>query len=114
MTEDTEELEDTERTTAELAEILAAGGVVQAYLHDRLTVEVTLSDVTASVHYPLDEQAVAELASGLSKRELRLAFHPDTLEPITETDMGELALLGRVLEARTSLITPPAPEEKTA
>lgn len=107
MTTDPEELDDTERTTEELAEILAQGGAVDVYLDHRLRVAVTLADVVVSVDYRLDAQAVTDLASGLADNTLRLALDNHDLNAPIEVDGGELALLGRVMDARARLITPP-------
>ncbi|MFE2934936.1 hypothetical protein [Streptomyces sp. NPDC059278] len=104
-----EELEDTERTVEELAEILSTGGKIEAFPFpsDAVLFHVTLAEVVVFARFSLDTRAISELATGLPE-EIRLYLPPtDSItNGLTETgtDVAEQALLARALEARSRLI----------
>ncbi|MFD4858355.1 hypothetical protein [Streptomyces atratus] len=101
-----EELEDTERTTEELAEIMSSGGVVDVFLCEQLSFKVSIESVSAFVYVPLESHAIAELAAGLPDRRLQLVLPPmdAVLGGIDEVDTAEQALLGRAIAARNQVL----------
>lgn len=107
--EEPEELEDTERTVEELAEILSTGGRIEAFPFpsDAVFFHVTLAEVAAFARFSLDTRAISELATGLPE-EFRLYLPPTDaiVDGLTDTgtDAAEQALLARALEARSQLI----------
>lgn len=113
MTGAGEPLDPVEMTVEELAEGLAAGNPVHVYLGEHISVCVTLGGVDLFVRYPLEGRALADLASGLPQKAVRLDLPPTErhLADRAEVETGEMYLLQRALEARAMLVGRPDPDD---
>lgn len=101
----TDDLDDTERTTEELAEVMFSGNVIDVRFGRLLTFRISLGDVDVFVRHALSPEQIADLTAGLGQGEVRLTVPtaPQTRGPLL-VDPGEAALLTRALEARSSLL----------
>ncbi|MFE7485795.1 hypothetical protein [Streptomyces sp. NPDC057552] len=101
----TDDLDDTERTTEELAEVMFSGNVIKVLFGHLLTFRISLGGVDVFVRHALSPEQIADLTAGLSQGEVRLTMPaaPQTLGPLF-VDPGEAALLTRALDARNTLL----------
>lgn len=106
MSEQAEELDDTERTTEELQEILSEGGTVWAHITANLSYSVSLADVC--VNFALTQKAIDATLRGVSRTLAEgEGDFPLVLDPAADdegADQGGVALLERLLTARASLL----------
>ncbi|TLQ39417.1 amidohydrolase family protein [Streptomyces marianii] len=100
-----DDLHDTERTTAELAEVMFSGNVIEVRFGALLTFRVSLSGVDILVRHSLSSDQIVSLASGLGRGQVPIptAAPPRSGAPLI-VDPGEAALLSRALEARATLV----------
>ncbi|MEW1760566.1 hypothetical protein AB0393_29140 [Streptomyces cyaneofuscatus] len=102
----TDDLNDTERTTEELAEAMFSGNVIEVYFDTLLTFHISLSGVDVFVRHSLADDQIADLAAGFGDGEVRItmppAIHATGPMPV---DPGEAALLHRALAARSRLVS---------
>ena len=97
--------DDIERTTEELADIIATGNPVRVMLGEGIAFDVDLEGVRVWLAVKVEPERIADLASGLVVDELRLAI-PDLRHGMhgpSYVDPAEFALLGRALAARATL-----------
>ncbi|MFI1312465.1 hypothetical protein ACH4TS_20325 [Streptomyces albidoflavus] len=101
----TDDLDDTERTTEELAEVMFSGNVIEVLFGHLLTFHISIGDVDVFVRQALSPEQIADLTAGLSQGEVRLTMPAarHTLGPLF-VDPGEAALLTRALDARSTLL----------
>ncbi|MER8118947.1 hypothetical protein [Streptomyces sp. NPDC094031] len=101
----TDDLDDTERTTEELAEVMFSGNVIEVLFGHLLTFRISLGDVDVFVRHALSPEQITDLTAGLGRGEIRLTMPaaPQMRGPLF-VDPGEAALLTRALEARSTLL----------
>ncbi|MFJ4702992.1 hypothetical protein ACIP5N_33060 [Streptomyces sp. NPDC088768] len=100
----TDDLDDTERTTEELADVMFSGNVIEV-LFGLFTFRISLSSVDLIVSYEVGPEQIALLTAELGQDEFRLTWPvaPQTRGPLL-VDPGQAALLKRALDARSSLL----------
>ncbi|OEV13805.1 hypothetical protein [Streptomyces nanshensis] len=101
-----DELKDVERTTEELAEIMASGNTVRVFVGEILTFEISLSEVALNIRLPFPQEAVRDLTSGVEQGDLRLSASTSGAKGLADLDVdnGQAELLKRALVARRSLL----------
>ncbi|GGU40727.1 hypothetical protein [Streptomyces violascens] len=100
-----DELNDTERTTEELAEVMFSGNVIAVCFGTLLTFRISLGGVDVFVRHSLTEDQISDLTASFSNGEVKITMPPALRAsgPIP-VDSGEAALLHRALEARNMLL----------
>lgn len=97
------ELDDTELTTEELAEVLASGNTIKVYFGDLFVFHISVSVVAVFTRHDLTPDEVVTLAEGLAEGAVLLNPTPRVETPIS-VDAGQSALLDRALAARRMLV----------
>jgi hypothetical protein len=100
---DISELDDTELTTEELAEVLACGNTVDVFFGDVFIFQISLSGVAVLTRRELAPDEVTTLTAGMVEGSILLNPAPRAETPLC-VDPDQVALLDRVLAARRQLV----------
>ena len=102
---ETGELDDTELTTKELAEVLASGNTVKVFFGGVFAFHISLNGVAVFTRRDLTPDEVVTLTEGVTEGAILLNPAPRAETPIS-VDAGQPALLDRALAARRMLVGP--------